>query len=151
MLEHALEIALKTIDPERGRRLRKREQPSAASGAALVGSRQAPPPGSTEAFGASAPKRVAAEASAPKPSRYIPREVFREVWRRDQGRCVYRDPLTKTRCATSHGLQIDHLKPLSLGGSTTLENLRLLCRTHNQLAAIRHFGKERMQEFVPNL
>ncbi|MBK9322947.1 MAG: HNH endonuclease [Bdellovibrionaceae bacterium] len=32
-------------------------------------------------------------------------------------------------------LEVDHIKPLALGGEHRAENLRILCRAHNQLAA----------------
>ncbi|MBI3016565.1 MAG: HNH endonuclease [Deltaproteobacteria bacterium] len=35
---------------------------------------------------------------------------------------------------------IDHIHPWSLGGDSTPENLRLLCRTHNQWRAEKTFS-----------
>jgi hypothetical protein len=75
------------------------------------------------------------------PSRYIPVEVKREVWMRDQGRCVYVSPTTGRVCGSRHRLQLDHRKPFSYGGPTTAANLRILCHTHNQSEARRIFGK----------
>ena len=70
-----------------------------------------------------------------KPKRYIPQVLRREVWCRDQSHCQYQDPLTGKRCLSQHQLEIDHAVPFSLGGTHTLENLRLHCRTHNQYRA----------------
>jgi HNH endonuclease len=42
------------------------------------------------------------------------------------------------------GLEIDHIEPVARGGEATVENLRLLCRAHNQYAAEREFGAEFM-------
>jgi len=64
--------------------------------------------------------------------RYISSVLRREVWRRDQGQCAYRDPVTGKRCASKYWVQIDHIRPVSRGGPSTAENLRLLCSSHNQ-------------------
>ncbi len=34
-------------------------------------------------------------------------------------------------CGTFEDLELDHKRPLSMGGSNTPDNLRVLCRTHN--------------------
>jgi hypothetical protein len=59
----------------------------------------------------------------------------REIWIRDRGKCQYRDLKTGRVCASSFQVQVDHVEPFSLGGKTTAENLRLLCRKHNHWAA----------------
>lgn len=74
-------------------------------------------------------------------TRYIAKAIRQTVWQRDQGRCQFRDPLTKHRCDSRHLLQIDHIRPWALGGDHDPDNLRLLCATHNQLAAEQTFGK----------
>lgn len=53
----------------------------------------------------------------------IPRSVQREVWRRDDGRCV--------ECGARGQLCFDHIVPFSLGGSTTARNIQLLCERCN--------------------
>ena len=73
-----------------------------------------------------------------KPTRYIPSVVRHHVWMRDRGQCTYVCPKTKRRCASNHLLQIDHIKPFSLGGSHEVDNLRLLCANHNQFAFSRY-------------
>jgi hypothetical protein len=78
-------------------------------------------------------------------------EIKRQVWRRDNGECQYEDPLTKRKCKMKHKVQIDHIIPKATGGDDTLENLRLLCATHNQLAAIQVFSRQHMARFVPDL
>ena len=72
------------------------------------------------------------DASQRKQSRYIPVQIKRLVWTRDQGQCSYICPETKKKCGSKHFLQIDHIHPYSLGGSSKLSNLRLLCAGHNQ-------------------
>ncbi|MFA4873976.1 MAG: HNH endonuclease signature motif containing protein [bacterium] len=74
-------------------------------------------------------------------SRYIPQHVKDTVWQRDQGRCRYVGPDGR-RCDERGGLEFDHVKPWAKGGSSNdPENIRILCRTHNQLAMRAVFGE----------
>ena len=73
-----------------------------------------------------------------KHTRYIPSVVRHQVWMRDQGQCTYMCPKTKRRYSSNHLLQIDHIKPFSLGGTHEADNLRLLCANHNQCAFSRY-------------
>ena len=70
-------------------------------------------------------------------SRYIPIALKRATWRRADSMCEFVG--SRGRCTSKHKLQVDHFVPLALGGKTTLENLRLLCRNHN-LAEARLLG-----------
>lgn len=73
-------------------------------------------------------------------SRHIPAEVKDEVWRRDGGRCVYESPDGRA-CGARANLEFDHVRPWALGGgSGDARNVRLLCRTHNDLEARKAFG-----------
>jgi len=67
-------------------------------------------------------------------SRYISRAVKQEVYK-SQARagCCYVDPASKKRCRSNFMLEMDHIKEFSKGGGNTLDNLRLYCRSHNQL------------------
>ena len=47
-----------------------------------------------------------------------------------------------TRCSCTQNLEFDHIYPHALGGESIEENLRLLCRSHNQMMAERVLGKE---------
>jgi hypothetical protein len=76
--------------------------------------------------------------------RHIPAHVKREVWKRDQGRCTFVGDQGK-RCDARHGLEFDHVFPVARGGESTVENVRLLCRAHNQLEAERALGWELMR------
>lgn len=59
-----------------------------------------------------------------KPTRLIPSDVKREVWKRDQGQCVL--------CGDERNLHFDHDLPFSKGGtSMSARNVRLLCMKHN--------------------
>lgn len=76
---------------------------------------RAVPLGGSEAANDSTPKKQRREA--------IPRAVQREVWRRDEGRCV--------ECSSKERLCFDHIIPYSRGGSSTARNLQLLCERCN--------------------
>ena len=76
------------------------------------------------------------------PTRYIPADVKRAVWKRDEGQCTYVSPHPEKRCPSRHRIQIDHVVPFSLGGSSNCAgNLRLLCFSHNQYEAVRILGR----------
>ncbi len=57
-------------------------------------------------------------------SRHIPKDVQREVWRRDMGKCV--------ECSSQIRLEYDHIIPFSKGGSNTVRNIQLLCEKCNR-------------------
>ena len=75
--------------------------------------------------------------------RHIPAAVKRAVRERDQGRCTFVGEFGK-RCGAPNWLEYDHIEAVARGGTATVENLRLLCRAHNQHAAERVFGSEFM-------
>jgi hypothetical protein len=54
------------------------------------------------------------------------------VSRRDNFACAYVNPRTGLRCGSKHQLELNHITPYSRGGDDSIENLRLVCRTHNQ-------------------
>lgn len=66
------------------------------------------------------------------PSRSIPRKVKSLVWAKQQGKCSFKDFLTGRTCDSTHGIQIDHRHPISKGGANDLQNLTLLCASHNK-------------------
>lgn len=81
-----------------------------------------------------------------KNSRFIPKAVKMEVRKRDNGQCSFISKDGK-RCRERHALEIDHIKPYSIGGTNGIENLRLLCPTHSKLSAENFFGKEKINAY----
>ncbi|HEX7623228.1 MAG TPA: HNH endonuclease, partial [Anaeromyxobacteraceae bacterium] len=103
--------------------------------------------------GATEPARKRKNPVAAKPAaktvhgrQPIPAAVRREVWKRDEGRCTWRGP-DGQRCGSTWKVELDHLRPAALGGSSTVENLRILCRAHNTLSAEHAFGRAHMELF----
>lgn len=74
-------------------------------------------------------------------SRQVPAAVRRVVFVRDGGRCTFVSEKGH-RCESQTRLQFDHVIPVAKGGTSTEENVRLLCSTHNQLEARRAFGPD---------
>jgi hypothetical protein len=72
---------------------------------------------------------AASESPARRRREPIPRDVRRAVWERDGGRCV--------ECDGDFEIQYDHVIPFSMGGSSTVENLQLLCARCNQVKGAR--------------
>ena len=70
-----------------------------------------------------------------KNQRYITRKVKEAVNARAKGQCEYVGATGK-RCHCRINLQQDHIKPIAYGGSSNVENLRILCFAHNQRAWI---------------
>lgn len=57
-------------------------------------------------------------------SRHISDVVKRSVWARDKGKCVL--------CGSTERIEYDHKIPVSRGGSSTVDNVQLLCRPCNR-------------------
>lgn len=57
--------------------------------------------------------------------RFFTGELRAKILARDGHRCVVRG------CRETQNLQIDHIKPWSKGGKTTIENAQTLCQHHN--------------------
>ncbi|RKZ14411.1 hypothetical protein DRQ53_11625 [bacterium] len=88
-----------------------------------------------------AAKTPAAKSPATKNprSRHIPRPIRDEVMLRDGQQCTFVGQ-TGRLCSSTHNLQIDHIKPWSLGGESEAANLRVLCAAHNRHQARKTFG-----------
>jgi hypothetical protein len=77
----------------------------------------------------------------------LPAAVKREVWTRDGGRCQW--PIESGGvCGSTFRLEFDHRIPRARAGPSTADNVRLLCRFHNDLAARRAFGDGWMDQFT---
>src|SRR5690606_37608459 len=93
-------------------------------------------------------KAVPTNVVAAQPAdRYVPKAVRREVYDRDGGCCTF-ESADGRRCGEVFGLEIDHIVPFALGGPASAPNLRLLCKTHNRLAARKWFGARFMSRWV---
>jgi hypothetical protein len=57
-------------------------------------------------------------------SRYIPSKIKSKLFERDGGICQ--------ECGDPYDIEIDHIKPVSKGGTSTLNNLQLLCKPCNR-------------------
>jgi 5-methylcytosine-specific restriction endonuclease McrA len=83
----------------------------------------------------STPRKLAA-SGIPRPEASVQRDekkharkaltnaVMEEVWLRDGGKCI--------ECGAMEDIEFDHMIPFSKGGTSTPENLRILCRTCNR-------------------
>ncbi len=70
-------------------------------------------------------------ASFKSDGRRVPEGLRLRVWHRDGGRCTYLNSEGK-RCGSEEFLEVDHIRPWSLGGKTEMNNLRLLCAPHHR-------------------
>lgn len=68
-------------------------------------------------------------------SRYIPLKIKRQVYMKANYQCE--------KCKSRKYLNVDHLKPFSLGGKHDLSNLRVLCSPCNQRERVKTFGNVR--------
>lgn len=80
-------------------------------------------------------------------SRTIPISIKRSVWERAGGRCEFRNAVGE-KCEAKHALESDHITPITLGGLSTQDNLRVLCRQHNLLSASQILGRKLMGTFM---
>ncbi len=80
-------------------------------------------------------------------SRSIPRAVRREVFERDGEQCSFVSK-AGVRCDARAYLELDHIHPKAFGGIEAASNLRVLCVTHNRLAAERVFGRDHIRRKI---
>lgn len=73
--------------------------------------------------------------------KYISMQIKRNLFKQAKYSCEYTS-FNGQRCNSQYQLQIDHIQPIALGGTDSVENLRILCRTHNTFEAER-FGLQR--------
>ncbi|WP_242341407.1 MULTISPECIES: HNH endonuclease [Anaeromyxobacter] len=137
VLREAIRCAIEKHGKRKGAVAPERKTKDAKEGS-NEGAKQA---GTTKA---AATKKAAAKT--PPARTTIPAIVRRAVWKRDGGRCAWVGP-DGCRCKSRWKLELDHIQPASLGGPSTIDNLRLACRAHNLLHAERSFGREHMDRF----
>jgi hypothetical protein len=77
--------------------------------------------------------------------RQIPAAVRRAVTERDGKRCTFM-LANGLPCGSRRMLEFDHVIPVARGGQSTVENLRLRCRAHNQYEAEQVYGRDFMDE-----
>jgi len=97
------------------------------------GKKRAAPGGSPQGQVVKKSSTLATSAAPAKTQRQPSKALQHAVWLRDRGRC--------RNCGSTHNLNYDHIKPVALGGETTIENLRLLCFHCNQRASIKTYGR----------
>jgi hypothetical protein len=108
LLETGLDLVIERAAARKGLVMRPRTQ------------RKAPAPSFPSAAAVES-----AEVQEQRP-RHIPAAVKREVWVRDGGRCQFRLESGEL-CGSTHRLQFDHVRPVALGGESSVGNLRLAC------------------------
>ena len=98
-----------------------------------------------------APKTAPLAAAPPpaKRSRHVPAAVWRAVWERDQGSCAWALEGGGV-CGSTRQVELDHVDGWALGGETTVEKCRLLCRPHQLEHARRLYGDEVMDRYAHN-
>ncbi len=72
---------------------------------------------------------------------YVPAQTERALRQRDHGACV--------RCGSTVGLTIDHLVPVSYGGTSELSNLQLLCKSCNGKKGVEDHSRYRPGDRKP--
>src|SRR6188768_1750359 len=158
LLKSGLEAYERELTKERFALGRK---PRRSRGVAPAPSAPSPPSAPSEAE-LSAPNLGKPELSTPDPSnldtqstqnpksnpkRHCPAAVARAVFLRDGQQCSYVSPDGR-RCSARRCLELDHVHPWAVGGESTIENLRVRCRAHNQRYARQYYGKSRVEAAV---
>lgn len=89
-------------------------------------------------------KQVQKDEKEQKPNtRYISQSEKAKVLLRANGRCEQVSEEGK-RCCNTEKLEFDHIVPFAVGGKNTAKNLRLVCKGHNQRAAVKYYGKNKV-------
>jgi hypothetical protein len=149
VLEAALDLLLEKQARARGQVKKPRTTLSATPQTAPRTSRAASATGEQQPHGSP----LALIPTEPPPHRRtgpreaIPAAVRRAVWERDGGRCAW--PLDGGGCCGStYRIEFDHQLPWARWGTPSVEGVRLLCRTHNALAARQAFGALWMDRYA---
>ncbi len=132
VIERALDLALEKVQKQR---FAKTDRPRAARQTLAH----------AKLDGVKSKRIMPAGAANTAPWRdHVPNAVLREIAERDGLQCSYRSA-EGCRCAARAFLQVHHEQPWARSGEETVENLRLLCASHNQLLAERDFGARHVE------
>jgi hypothetical protein len=97
---------------------------------------------------ATARARSGRQARGARSGRYVPAQVRRAMWERDEGKCQWTMEDGGV-CGSTHQVELDHVTSYAKGGRiTSAEDGRLLCRPHNDRHARQEFGDEWMDRFT---
>jgi hypothetical protein len=77
-----------------------------------------------------------------KKTKAVPLPVNRVIIQKSNDQCEYCDPVTGRRCLSRYQMETDHIQMRALGGNHASQNLRRLCRAHNQFLAEQTLGKK---------
>ncbi len=89
-------------------------------------------------------RQTPAEDADSATSRHIPDAIKREVFERDGGRCTFTDEHGR-RCGETGALEFDHRDGFARTRLHRADQIRLLCRAHNQHAAEQMYGRAFME------
>ena len=153
IFERALRLLLETVEKAKLGKRRAGERRAIRSGtddatAAEADVRSTEAGGdqarSAEGSGDQAPNRAFRTERAR--SRHIPAAVRAAVWRRDGARCAFVGG-SGNRCMERSFLEFHHVQPFAMDGPTTVGNIALRCRRHNEYERELDFGpRSRMKE-----
>jgi hypothetical protein len=91
-------------------------------------------------------QRPPSKESTATASRHIPSSIKRAIIASDGLRCSFVG-IDGRRCECRAFLEFDHVEPVGLDGGHGEDNVRLLCRGHNQYAAARIYGAVTMRRW----
>jgi hypothetical protein len=92
--------------------------------------------------------RSGRQARGARSGRYVPAQVRRAIWDRDEGKCQWTMEDGGV-CGSTHQVELDHVASYAKGGRiATAEEGRLLCRPHNDRHAREVFGDAWMDRFT---
>jgi hypothetical protein len=90
---------------------------------------------------------AASTPPASGPTSRVSRSTRRQVLERDGLRCSFRAE-NGVQCDARTWLEDDHIHPRARGGSNETDNIRFLCRAHNQWQAERTYGRAHMDNAI---
>ncbi len=94
--------------------------------------------GSVGQAGASVGQARGSVGQAGGRSRAIPADIKRAVVERDGLRCTFEGP--SGRCGETRRLELHHVEAFARGGAHSVDNLRVVCSSHNQSMARQELG-----------